>query len=220
VAGREIRRHERLHVRGVVLRKVTITAAMLAMVLATTVPALATSYVHGSCAEIPTQEEAQQALESSTYGIAPNPIPGNPTEDPIDLDPDGDGIACNDEGNFAGDGVQLINVDDCGGPVAECSAYPSGFFEVPPRYMVDCSSVAYATLCAVDETGIVTLPDGTPLPVEEVSDQPVLDLYTGDLIRFEDGRPIVVGSSGCSPLQQDPCSYPDSVSKAQYVSES
>ena len=85
------------------MKKTLLFVVVLAIVSATTVPALATSFVYGSCAEIPSQEEAQQILESPTYGIAPNPIPSNPPEDPINLDPEGDGIACNNEGNFTQD---------------------------------------------------------------------------------------------------------------------
>ncbi len=89
--------------------------------------------------------------------------------------------------------VQII--DDT--QVAQPSAYPDESVEVPPRYRVDCSSVtAPATFCAVDEYGIATLPDGTQLPVEEVSNEPVWDLYTGDLVRFVDGVPVVVQYGG------------------------
>jgi hypothetical protein len=86
--------------------------------------------------------------------------------------------------------VQVIDDTQVAQPT---SAYPDESVEVGPRYIVDCSSVtAPATFCAVDEYGIATLPDGTQLPVEEVSDEPVLDLYTGDLVSFVDGVPVVV----------------------------
>ena len=93
------------------MKKSMLLVTMLVLVLAT-VPAFATSYVYGSCAEIPTQEEAQQILERPTYGIAFNPTPGNPPQDLINLDPDGDGIACNNEGNFAADGDCWYEPDD------------------------------------------------------------------------------------------------------------
>ena len=68
-----------------------------ATVLATAIPALATTYAYGSCAEMPSQELAQQTLDDPLYG-AYDPPPG----DPLGLDPDGDGIACNDGGNLVG----------------------------------------------------------------------------------------------------------------------
>lgn len=90
------------------MKKTILLAVMLTMVLVVTVPAVATSYVYGSCAEIPTQEEAQQILESSTYGIAPYD-----PEDPISLDPDGDGVACNNDGNLAADGFAIVEPEVC-----------------------------------------------------------------------------------------------------------
>ena len=69
---------------------------MLMMVLATSASALATSYVYESCAEMATQEEAQQLLEHPNYGFF------DPVEDPLNLDPDSDSVACNNEGNLIG----------------------------------------------------------------------------------------------------------------------
>lgn len=81
---------------------------LLAVLCVTTVLALApvagaTSYAYGSCAEYPTQEEAQNTLDSPVYGTGE--APGGPT-DPLNLDPDGDGIACNDPGNLVGGGSE------------------------------------------------------------------------------------------------------------------
>ncbi len=73
----------------------------LAVVLATVTlsqPAAAASYAYGSCAEMPTQELAQETLDSPIYGTYDPPL-----GDPLNLDPDGDGIACNDVGNLVGE---------------------------------------------------------------------------------------------------------------------
>jgi hypothetical protein len=157
------------------MKKPMLVVVTLAMVVAATVPSLATSYVYGSCAEIPTQEEAQQALESPTYGISPNPIPGNPPEDPINLDPDGDGIACNNDGNFAADDFTVVNADRYN--AAQC---PFPVIDPP------------ATSCTVDENGFITTPDGTKVLYNELSDEPLYDTYTGNLVKFVDSEPVIV----------------------------
>ena len=122
-------------------------------------------------------------------------------KDCLNLDPDGDDVACNDEGNLAGGAqgfVLPVPFDDCGG-LGDCSMYPAETFEIPPRYRVDCISGA-SGLCAVDEYGVVTLADGAKVPVEEVSDGPVLDLYTGNLVRFVEGKAVVVEWAQNLPL--------------------
>jgi hypothetical protein len=83
------------------VKKTMLPVTMLIMALAATVPALATSWAYGSCADIPTQVEAQQILDDPNYGYDPGlPPPQGPPVDFFNLDPDGDGVACNDEGNF------------------------------------------------------------------------------------------------------------------------
>jgi hypothetical protein len=79
--------------------------------------------------------------------------------------------------------------------------YPS---DVPPdsfegrfRYVVDCYG---GMLCAVDEYGFALLHDFSKVPVEEVSDGPVLDTYTGNLVRFVEGEPVVVEWAKDLPL--------------------
>lgn len=79
--------------------------------------------------------------------------------------------------------------------------YPAETFEIPPRYRVDCHPVAsIGNLCAVDEHGVALLPDGAKVPVEEVSDGPVLDLYTGNLVRFVEGETVIVEWAQNLPL--------------------
>ncbi|QIN80339.1 hypothetical protein GBA65_19475 [Rubrobacter marinus] len=82
------------------MRRLLLLVALCATAVLALAPAAgATSYVYGSCAEYPTQEEAQATLDSPAYGT--NEGPGAST-DPLNLDPDGDGVACNDEGNTVG----------------------------------------------------------------------------------------------------------------------
>ena len=81
---------------------------LLAVLCVTTVLALApaagaTSYAYASCAEFPTQQEAQNTLDSPVYGTGE--APGAST-DTLNLDPDGDGVACNDPGNLVGGGSE------------------------------------------------------------------------------------------------------------------
>jgi hypothetical protein len=81
--------------------KPMLLAAVLVLVLAATVSALAKSWTYGSCADFPTQVEAQQILDDPNYGYDPGlPPPQGPPVDSFNLDPDGDGVACNNEGNF------------------------------------------------------------------------------------------------------------------------
>jgi hypothetical protein len=49
-----------------------------------------------------------------------------------------------------------------------------------------------ATGCTVDENGFITTPDGTKVPYSELSDEPLYDTYTGNLVKFVDGEPVVV----------------------------
>lgn len=202
------------------MKKLLLLVTMLTMVMAATIPAVATSYAYGSCADIPTYAEAQQILDDPNYGYDPAFPPQGSPVDIFNLDPDGDGVACNDEGNLTGDAqgfVLPVPFDDCGGQ-GECSLYPAETFEVPTRYRVDCHPVAsVGGLCAVDDYGLALLPaDGAKAPVEEVSEGPVLDLYTGNLVRFVEGEPVVVEWAQNLPLPGpgDPPVY--SVSELQY----
>lgn len=52
----------------------------------------------------------------------------------------------------------------------------------------------------MDEYGVALFPDGARVPVEEVSDGPVLHLYTGNLVRFANGAPFVVEYAQNLPL--------------------
>ena len=51
---------------------------------------------------------------------------------------------------------------------------------------------APATGCTVDENGFITTPDGTKVPYNELSDEPLYDTYTGNLVKFVDGEPVIV----------------------------
>ncbi len=80
------------------MRKSALVLAISAMVLSTAAPpALTATYAYGSYAEMPTQELAQETLDSPIYGTC-DPPPG----DPLNLGPDGDGVACNDEVTLVG----------------------------------------------------------------------------------------------------------------------
>lgn len=89
------------------MRKSMLLAALCAVVVLAFAPAAgATSYAVAVdlCADYPTQEEAQSTLDNPAYGTGETPdLPGGAT-DPIGLDPDGDGVACNDPGNLVGGG--------------------------------------------------------------------------------------------------------------------
>ena len=78
------------------MRRLLLLSALCATAVLTLAPASqATSYVYGSCAEMPTQELAQGTLDDQYYStLGP--------EDELNLDPDGDGVACNDPGNLVG----------------------------------------------------------------------------------------------------------------------
>ena len=184
------------------MKKPVFVVVMLTMVAVAIVPASAASWdYYGSCADIPTYAEAQQILDDPNYGYYPAFPPQGSPIDSLNLDPDRDSLACNDEGNRTGDAqgfVLPVPFDDCGG-LGDCSMYPAETFEIPPRYRVDCISGA-SGLCAVDEYGVVTLSAGAKVPVDEVSDRPVLDLYTGNLVRFVEGEPVVVEWAQNLPL--------------------
>lgn len=84
------------------MRRLLLLGALCAMsVLASAPAAWATSYVYGSCAEMPTQELAQGTLDDPYYSTSPATAFG-PAGDELKLDPDGDGVACNDPGNTIG----------------------------------------------------------------------------------------------------------------------
>ena len=73
------------------LRKLTIIAAVLALVAC--VPALARSIGFATCADLD-PAVAQGTLEDPAYNLDIY------EPDPLNLNPDGDGIACNNEGNY------------------------------------------------------------------------------------------------------------------------
>lgn len=84
------------------MRKLLLSSALCAMALLATAPASwAITYSVSSCAEITTQESAQATLDDPNYGMYGG------DGDELNLDPDGDGIACNNPGNFVGgEGVE------------------------------------------------------------------------------------------------------------------
>ena len=79
------------------MRRLLLLGALCTMCVLALAPASwATSYAYGSCAEIPTQEMAQNTLDSPDYSTL------GADEDELNLDPDGDGVACNNPGNLVG----------------------------------------------------------------------------------------------------------------------
>ena len=79
------------------MRRLLLLGALCAMsVLAITPAAGAVTYAYGSCAEMPTQVMAQGTLDDPTYGEY------GTDKDELNLDPDGDGVACNNPGNLVG----------------------------------------------------------------------------------------------------------------------
>lgn len=95
---------------------------------------------------------------------------------------------------------------------------PSEFDVVPVDYIVDCYFIAPATACPVEEDGFVTLPDVTTVPVEELTDEPVVEQPTGNLVRFVDGDPLVVEYAQFQP-QPGPNTVVDGAGVVQYSSE-
>jgi len=95
---------------------------------------------------------------------------------------------------------------------------PSEFDVVPIDYIVDCYFIAPATACPVDEDGFVTLTNGTTVPVEEFTDDPVVEQSTGNLVRFVDGEPVVVEYALFRP-QPGPDTVVDGAGTVQYSSE-
>lgn len=95
---------------------------------------------------------------------------------------------------------------------------PSEFDVVPVDYIVDCYFIAPATAYPVDEDGFVTLPDGTTVPVEELTDEPVVEQSTGNLVRFVDGDPVVVEYAQFQP-QLGPDTVVNGAGVVQYSSE-
>ncbi|MBA4116406.1 MAG: hypothetical protein H0X71_08240 [Rubrobacter sp.] len=89
---------------------------------------------------------------------------------------------------------------------------------VPVDYIVDCYFIAPATACPADEDGFVTLPDGIAVPVEEFTDDPVVEQSTGNLVQFVDGEPVVVEYAQFRP-QPGPDIVVNGASVMQYSSE-
>ena len=79
------------------MKRLLLLGALCATCVLALAPAAgATSYAYGSCAEMPTQELAQGTLDSPDYSTL------SASDDELHLDPDGDGVACNDPGNLVG----------------------------------------------------------------------------------------------------------------------
>lgn len=96
------------------MRRLLLLGTLCAMcVLAITPAAGAATYAYGSCAEIPTQEMAQNTLDDPTYGTY------GADKDELNLDPDGDGVACNNPGNLVGGDApeepECTTAEECGG---------------------------------------------------------------------------------------------------------
>ena len=72
-----------------------LSAAAVLLLAAASPAAFATQYAYGSCAEMPTQELAQNTLDDPYYSIQ-----NTADEDELNLDPDGEGVACNNPGNL------------------------------------------------------------------------------------------------------------------------
>lgn len=98
----------------------------------------AISYAYGSCAEIPTQEMAQNTLDDPAYGMYGG------DGDELNLDPDGDGVACNNPGNTVGGEAPEESVE----PPVEMTqpGFPSPAQyeqpEAPTQGDVDCADFA------------------------------------------------------------------------------
>ena len=73
-----------------------LSAATVLLLAAASPAAFAISYSVSSCAEIETQEMAQNTLDDPAYGSYGG------DGDELNLDPDGDGVACNNPGNLVG----------------------------------------------------------------------------------------------------------------------
>ena len=166
------------------MRKLLLLAVLCATVtLALTPAAGATSYAYRSCAEIPTQELAQGTLESPIYGTGE--APGAST-DPLNLDPDGDGVACNDPGNLVGG----EDPNDRGPDLACVDFTPAG--ESPEAVQAEAQAALDAD--PGDPNDLDADGDGVACEFEASS--------TGE-VAFEDGSGMVADSAAPAPRQYE-----------------
>ena len=97
--------------------------------------------------------------------------------------------------------LTLAQLDTSEDPPEEFAFVPTTRYVDPEgRYTVDCSELygggpgtgVMGTLCAVDENGLIPMPDGTRAPYT-VTGNPVLDQLTGNYVELVDGEWVVVG---------------------------
>ena len=165
------------------MRKPLLVTALCTTVVLTFAPtAGATSYAYGSCADYPTQQEAQNTLDSSAYGT--NEAPG--VTDPLNLDPDGDGIACNNPGN-------LVGGESPEGTASDLSCIDFALAGESPE---EAQTQAQAVLDEdpSDPNGLDADGDGVACEFESSS--------TGE-VSFEDGSGMVTDSASPAPQQYE-----------------
>lgn len=163
------------------MRRLLLVAALCAAVALASAPAAgATSYAYGSCAEIPTQELAQGTLDDPNYSTL------GASDDELNLDPDGDGVACNDPGNL----IEGGGLED---PASDLACVGFGEQGASPE---EAQAQAQAILDAdpSDPNGLDADGDGVACEFEAGP--------TGE-VSFEDGSGRVVDSAAPAPQQYD-----------------
>ena len=155
-------------------------AAAVLLLAAASPAAFATQYAYGSCAEMPTQESAQATLDDPYYSV----FAANGDEDELNLDPDGDGVACNNPGNLVGE----VNPEGTAPDLACVDFAPTG------ESLEESQAQAQAVLDEdpSDPNGLDADGDGVACEFEATS--------TGE-VSFEDGSGVVVDTAAPAPLE-------------------
>ena len=180
------------------MRRLLLLGVLCAIpVLALAPASWATSYSVSSCEEIETQEMAQNTLDDPDYSI----FSANGDEDELDLDPDGDGVACNNPGNLIGgkapeEPVCVILAEGC-----DEGQYDKGQYEVT----TDC--VGFAPMGeSPEEAQAVLAEDGSdPNGLDADGDGVACEFdatSTGE-VSFEDGSGTVVDNAGPAPAEEE-----------------